>query len=527
MGKSGTGAGSLHQALLKSASVNEMSMIVSGAQLGIGSALGVALSHAEKMARRPWRIFNRPLLYLIRLALRVPRLLPALMQILPVSSAVRLTIGNSLFKRDYPLEALEYFKKIEGAGRISSDEYMVRGLCLYQGLGRFRDAVAMWTQANEQALDEARKLGLDNCRFRVLDNAWARHIGDNALLDYVIKLGILEGRRPEDTILFLPPGSRIANRFLLDQVAKYIRVIENSADLPFDPNAVQALHYDMLSPRLPDGRTRFFWDIAAKTYAQWYRDGKGPLLTFPAETEERGWAAFKISGMRPEDWFVALHVRENGQSRRHTDIHDIRNAEVKDYLPAINEVTRRGGWVIRMGDPSMTPLPPLANVIDYCHSDFRADWLDVFIAAKCRFMIGSGSGPVFIPAIYGVPSVITNWWPPGQRPLHANDIFVPKLARRIADGRNLTLSEALQEPFSYCHSRRHLAEHGVHVEDADPKLIRSAVVEMLDRMDGTLSQSPDVADLLARADQIYQTHEGFGMSALAADFIRRHRDLIA
>jgi putative glycosyltransferase (TIGR04372 family) len=180
-----------------------------------------------------------------------------------------------------------------------------------------------------------------------------------------------------------------------------------------------------------------------------------------------------------------------------------------------------------MGDPGMTPLPPLANVIDYCHSEFRADWLDVFVAAKCRFMIGSGSGPVFIPAIYGVPSVITNWWPPGQRPLHAADIFVPKLARQIAGGCYLTLSESLREPFSYCHSRRYLAEQGIRVEDADPELIRGAAAEMLERLDGTLSQDADVADMRARADQIYQTHDAFGMGILAAGFLRRHRALIA
>jgi putative glycosyltransferase (TIGR04372 family) len=477
-------------------------------------------------ARRPWRIFNLPFLYLIRAALRIPGLLPAFMQILPNNSAVRVTIGNSLFRQDHPQEALEYFTQIQDIGSISTDEYLVRGLCLYQGLGRFRDAVALWAKANELAFDKAKDLGLDNGRFRVLDNAWARHIGDSAMLDYVIKLGILEGR-PDETILYLPPGSQVANRFLFDQVTRYIRVIEDPADLPFDPKAVQALHYDMLGPRQRDGRTSFFWEIAAKTYERWHRSGKGALLTLPADVEQRGWEALESAGMRRGDWFVALHVREHRRSRWHTDIHDIRNADIKAYLPAINEVTRRGGWVIRMGDPSMTPLPALPRVIDYCHRDLRADWMDIFIAARCRFMLGSGSGPVFIPPIYGVPSVITNWWPPAQRPLHAFDIFVPKMPRRLADGGYLTLSEMLREPVSYCQSRRFLTrDEGVVVEDADPEIIRAAAVEMLARLDGSLPHSADVADLRARADRIYEEHGVFGMSPLAGDFIQHHCDLI-
>ena len=278
-------------------------------------------------------------------------MLPVLLQVLPANSAVRVTIGNSLFKRDRPLEALAYFEQIQGSGNASIDEYLVRGLCLYQGLGRFRDAVALWTHANELAFARARSLGLDDCRFRVLDNAWTRHIGDSAMLDYVIKLGILEGRRFDDTILYLPPGSRVANQFLLDQIAPHIRVVEDPAGLPFDPSAVQALHYDLLGPRQSDGTTAFFWDIAAKTHEHWRQSGKGALLTFPADVEERGWQAFASTGMRRADWFVALHVRERGQSRWRTDIHDIRNADIATYLPAINEVTKRGGWVIRMGDP--------------------------------------------------------------------------------------------------------------------------------------------------------------------------------
>ena len=114
-----------------------------------------------------------------------------------------------------------------------------------------------------------------------------------------------------------------------------------------------------------------------------------------------------------------------------------------------------GGWVIRMGDPSMVALPSMPNVLDYCHSDLRADWMDVFIAAHCRFMIGTSSGPAYVPPLYGVPSVLTNWWPPAQRPWHPST-FSFQNGAQIGDGRLLTLSETLREPFSYCHSLTYL-----------------------------------------------------------------------
>jgi hypothetical protein len=86
----------------------------------------------------------------------------------------------------------------------------------------------------------------------------------------------------------------------------------------------------------------------------------------------------------------------------------------------------------------------------------------------------------------------------------------------------------LHEPLSHCHSRRYLAEYGgLTVEDNDPELIRSAVREMLLRLDGEPSVDDDVVDLRARANRIYEEHGNFGMAALGSDFVRRHGDLIA
>jgi putative glycosyltransferase (TIGR04372 family) len=153
---------------------------------------------------------------------------------------------------------------------------------------------------------------------------------------------------------------------------------------------------------------------------------------------------------------------------------------------------------MRMGDP-----PQLPNVVDYCRGDMRSDWMDIFPMVRSRFMLGSASGPSFVPPLYGVPAVPTNWWPPGMRLWHAADIFIPKLLRRSADGRALTLSETVAEPFPHCHSPRYLAaREGVHVEDNDPEIIRGAVAEMLSRLDGSSRRDADVAELRARRSHL-------------------------
>ena len=425
--------------------------------------------------------------------------------------------GHQLFQHDRPAAAWQCLKVSLALGQPSFDEYRLGAMCLYHGLGRFREAMALFARANGRGSEEA-------CR--ILDPVWARHIGHTATLDYVIKLGILEGRRREDTILYLPRGSTVANRFLLRQMTEHLRVIEDPAELPFDASTIRALHFDYLGPRLPDQTTVYFWELAGKTYKRWHREGRGPLLSLPLEVEARGRSALHEAGLPHDAWFVALHVREGRWDGRHAGLHGVLNSDISTYLPALAEITRRGGWIVRMGDPGMRPMPQVANLIDYCHSNLRADWMDIFIAARCRFMLGTSSGPAYIPALYGVPSVLTNWWPPAQRPWHVSDIFVPKLLRRSADGRYLTLSETLHEPFSYCHSRSYLADHcGVHVEDNDTETIRAAVEEMLMRLDGNASEDAE-AELRTRADQVYESHHAIGMAPLARDFLRRHSSLI-
>ena len=506
-------------------------MVQSKDQSKISALAASIVDQARRSVRRPSRL----LFVAFLLPSCFPRLLTLLLSILPVrwprgesGKAFRLAIGNLiLLRHDRPEQAWYWMQRVLGSGRRSTEEYFLGAVCLYQGLGRLGDATSLFKRANDFDFAKAELLGVAKSPYRVLDEVWARHIGDAATLDYVIKQGILEGRRREDIILYAPPGGRIGNRFLMQQLAAHLRLVERPADLPFDAAAVQALHYHYQFPRLPDGTTVFFWELASKIHQRWHKEGRGPLLELPPDIAARGWALLQAAGVPRGAWFVALHVRDIAWKGLTAGMQAIRNADTAAYLPAIADITRRGGFVVRMGDPDAPPLPPLANVIDYCRSDMRSDWMDIFLMARSRFMLGSASGPIFVPPLYGVPAVLTNWWPPAMRPWHASDIFLPKLPRRLADGRYLTLTETLREPLAYCHSPRYLATHeGVHVEDNDPELIRGAVAEMLLRLDGNAGHDADVAELRARADGIYQGHGHFGMARLGRDFLRRHGEFV-
>jgi putative glycosyltransferase (TIGR04372 family) len=257
--------------------------------------------------------------------------------------------------------------------------------------------------------------------------------------------------------------------------------------LPVPLDNLQALCFDFRGPLLADGSTAHYWEAAANVYRRWHAQNKNPILTLQPTIAQRGRLSLTSVGIPNDAWFVTLHVRESTFKNYHVSLHGVLDANIADYLPAINEITSRGGWVIRIGDPTMTPLQPMPNVFDYCQSNIRFDWMDVFLLACSRFFLGTSSRPAYVPQDYGVPCALTNWWPPAQRPWHPQDIFVPKLYRQLKSAL-LTLSNSLAEPFGYCNSIDYLREsQGVTVEANSSSDIRAAVCEMLDRLDGTLA----------------------------------------
>jgi putative glycosyltransferase (TIGR04372 family) len=157
-----------------------------------------------------------------------------------------------------------------------------------------------------------------------------------------------------------------------------------------------------------------------------------------------------------------------------------------------------------VGHPPLRPehdsLAAASQVIDYCHSPIRADWMDVFLLARCRFLIGTNSGPAFATALCGTPAVLTNWCPAAERPWHSSDIFVPKLLRTLSDGKYLTLSETLSGAMGQSHSLRYHTDRGIGVEDNNSEMIRAAVEEILAQSDRTSQPNAEEAKLRLQAD---------------------------
>ena len=91
---------------------------------------------------------------------------------------------------------------------------------------------------------------------------------------------------------------------------------------------------------------------------------------------------------------VCVHARESGYHKESgIDSQSHRNADILSFVPAMRFLVDRGFTVVRMGDPTMHPLPPMEGVIDYCHHPARDPWLDIYLVASAQFFVGCMSRP--------------------------------------------------------------------------------------------------------------------------------------
>jgi putative glycosyltransferase (TIGR04372 family) len=179
---------------------------------------------------------------------------------------------------------------------------------------------------------------------------------------------------------------------------------------------------------------------------------------------------------------VTVHVREPGYRTaaglRQRDWDELRNARIDTYREAFAALVARGYTVVRLGDPTMTPIT-MPGVIDLATSTVRSEALEVWCVLRSQFMIGCDSGPSWLAFLLGVPVLTVN-------AVHLRDMLRPcdrmicKLVRVRATGHRLSLMEMLAPSFLRNGLRTDLYEH----IDNTPRDITEAALDMADLVEG-------------------------------------------
>jgi putative glycosyltransferase (TIGR04372 family) len=257
-----------------------------------------------------------------------------------------------------------------------------------------------------------------------------------------------------------------------------------------------------------------------------------PLVKLPSQQEQEGRDVLAQLGVPEGAWFVCLHVREGGYSPSDEFIHSHRNSDISTYKQAAQEIARRGGWVIRMGDASMTPLTAgddrWPNTVDYALSDSKSYEADVFLCARARFFLGDTSGLIMVSAIFGVPCVLTNVIPHGAgMGMGATDIAIPKILER--DGRCISFPEIFGSEIGYFRMAELYQDANLTIINNSPDEIHAVVMEILDRLEGQLlPETVEETKLQQAFRELFQPDHYCYHSAgtIGRAFLKKHADLM-
>lgn len=389
----------------------------------------------------------------------------------------------------------------------------------------YAGAERVWREWRAAQAAAARSQGLDPEQFRILDSVWTRWLGNHAHLDAYVKIGLLGWRTPVGTKLLAPRGM-VANEAYLDLWRDYVEIVSEPAEVD-RLSALTGVLGDSLHTMLVNEIPTYYTNAIAVVQDEWEKRGRAPLLQLSEDQRERGWRTLESFGIPRGAWFVCLHVREPGFWNETNDPTNMpRVASIKSYLPAIEHIVSRGGWVVRLGDPSMQALAPRPGLFDYARSSAKSDWMDLFLCASCRFMIGTNSALYQACISFGTPSVATNWVPLSSFPMCRRDVVLPKLLRSRVDGADLSFDAVLRLPRDVPFGQ--LFEHcQLDVIDNTPEQILEGVDEMLQRAEGVWTTSDEARARSEQFREISATHRVKVNGCIGERFLARHAALLA
>jgi len=423
------------------------------------------------------------------------------------------------------------------------DNWIQMGESFYHQ-GRFTDAFYCYQKAfNHQDLLAAQwsvptelieRIAAQSSHFkpslpiRLLGYDWVTLIGHIGFLDCYVRMAKL-GMIPQANYVLFAPPEKVANPAFLALWDKHFCVVRDPA-LINDLFPYQRLVGDQFIGFRSDQEIAEPWAHAAsRAQVAWQQAGKGTLVALPGPILERGRAGLAAFGMPDGQWFVCLHVREGGfhgdgagSTRQH------RSSAISDYFSALERIVSRGGWVVRMGDRSMTRLPRMDRVIDYAHHPLKSPEMDLFLLAECRFFIGTTSGLTSAVQALGTPMLLLNCTSADCQFWTENTDFIVKPVYDRRARRYLSLRETYRQPVqSYLIDGAVLAKHGYEIHPNTAEEIAAATEYKLDCLLGVQHRPSESEPLMqAYRRSLADNCFNFGAAVPARPFLTSRPELI-
>jgi len=148
------------------------------------------------------------------------------------------------------------------------------------------------------------------------------------------------------------------------------------------------------------------------------------ILEIDSKDREYGYSSLLAVGLRDIEWFITFHFR-----RRENEVN--RNVQAFSYLEAIEFALSLGAHVLVIGEETgIGERIRHPRFLDLASRNQRDSRLDLFLLGECEFMVGSSTGPIDVPPLFGKGVLWTNCNSLVMNRLHKDSIVIPRLRIR-------------------------------------------------------------------------------------------------
>jgi putative glycosyltransferase (TIGR04372 family) len=206
----------------------------------------------------------------------------------------------------------------------------------------------------------------------------------------------------------------------------------------------------------------------------------------------------------------------------------LRNPSEQTYLYVAESLSSGGMPILRMGKDLSSKLEKNKHsmVIDYA-SDFRNDFLDVFLIKYCKYAFVGNTGIVCLRWLWNLPNVHGDSYLIARNQIRG-DLFVLQRVWLERENRFATFKEMFLMP-GYS-EEKHQERLGVRLIKNTVEEIKAVCNEMNARIDGTWVTTEEDEELQRRYQELIVKYsnkpEWNGGGRIGAQFLRENQDLL-
>lgn len=255
-----------------------------------------------------------------------------------------------------------------------------------------------------------------------------------------------------------------------------------------------------------------------------------PMLKLNEKEKSIGFEKLDEIGLSKNDKFICLMNRDSYYLEKtfpgvDWSYHNYRDSEIDNYLLAAEALTERGYFVFRMGTLTKKKIETNNNkIIDYANSNFRSEFLDLFLLENCSFGITGNVGLDGLFRTFRKPSVICSMVPIGYLATYRNDwIHLFKKHYSIEKNRNLSLNEIFDLGLALSLKTEEFNKKNIKLIENTPEEIRDAVLELDDRLNNKYIETLEEKNLQKKFWDIYEKNlEKYNAKHLHGKFFGLH-----